>query len=351
MSGLETPVTAGAHGLDETRLVAWLEANVAGFTGPLEITRFPGGQSNPTYRLVTPSASYVLRRQPAGLLVKGAHAVDREARVMSALGAVGFPVPRVLAECQDPAVLGSWFYVMDLVVGRNFWQSSFPEVPAGERAAYFDAMNTTLATLHRLDIDQIGLADYGRSENYLARQISRWTRQYRADEAAAGRDRHMEMLVEWLPAHLPAEQKPVVIHGDFRVDNMIFHPERPEIVAVLDWELSTLGDPFADFTYHLMMYHLPARFPSGLAGTDVAALGLPSEAEYINRYCERTGHATLPALDYYLAFNMFRFASILHGIRGRLARGTAASPQAQEMSSHVEFLAELGVRLAGLRPA
>ncbi len=328
------------HEFDDTRLHRWMEEHVPGFEGPLQIERFKGGQSNPTYRLRTPARSYVLRRKPPGLLVKGAHAVEREARVLSALEVVDFPVPHVHALCTTDAVIGSWFYVMDMVEGRIFWDTSFPEVPHAERAAYLDAMNATLASLHGIEPAAVGLEDFGRTERYVERQIARWSKQYVADEQA-GRNPDMDRLVEWLPRNIPAEDEASIVHGDFRMDNMIFHPTEPRIVAVLDWELSTLGHPLADFAYHAMMYRMPPDIAGGIRGTDLAAAGLPSEREYIAAYCRRTGRHSIPDFDFYVAFNMFRFAAILHGIRGRLLRGTAASADAQAMSSRFERVAHL----------
>lgn len=333
------PVRA-QHRIDEAALSRWMQEHVAGFEGPLEVDQFKGGQSNPTYRLRTPARAYVLRRKPPGVLVKGAHAVEREARVMTALGKAGFPVPVVHGLCTDDSVIGSWFFVMDLIEGRIFWDASFADLPAASRAGYFDAMNATLASLHRLDPSAIGLADYGRAGGYVARQIDRWSQQYRADDLA-GRHPAMDSLTEWLPAHLPAADRTTVTHGDFRADNMIFHPTEARVLAVLDWELSTLGEPLADFSYHVMMYRMPPDILGGIAGIDLAAHGIPSEAEYVAAYCERTGRAGIPDLDFYMAFNMFRFAAILHGIKGRAARGTASSSDAQAMGDRFARVADL----------
>ncbi|MET0659547.1 MAG: phosphotransferase family protein [Steroidobacteraceae bacterium] len=343
-SGDTTPVREGFR-FDEGRLGAWLQEHVEAFDGPLEVTQFKGGQSNPTFQLTTPSQSYVLRRQPTGQLLKGAHAVDREARVMSALASVGFPVPRVFALCEDPSVIGSLFFVMDKVPGRIFWDSGFATVPRAERAAYLDAMNATLARLHSVDIARVGLSDFGRAENYMARQVSRWSKQY-LDDPETGRNAHMDTVIEWLQARVPAQHDASIIHGDFRVDNMIFHPELPQVVAVLDWELSTLGDPIADFTYHLMMYRLPPTLSGGLSGTNLAEHGLIDEDEYIRRYCARTHRDRLDNVPFYLVFNLFRFAAILHGIKGRMRRGTAASANPAEIASNFDFLAEQAARLA-----
>ena len=330
-----------AHRFDEAALAVWLAQNVTGYGGPLSVEQFKGGQSNPTYKLVTPAQSYVLRRKPPGQLLKGAHAIDREARVMSALGRTGFAAPHVRGLCTDDSVIGTSFYVMDLVEGRIFWDPTLPEIPLDQRAAYFDAMNRTIARLHMVDYEAIGLADFGRPGNYFERQVGRWSKQYLTDEAA-GRDPNMDRLVAWLPEHIPAGDETTIVHGDFRLDNMIFHPTEPRLLAVLDWELSTLGHPLADFAYHLMMYRMPALTIPGLAGSDIAALGLPREEEYIAAYCERTGRKDIPELSFYLAFNFFRFAAICHGIRGRLARGTAASPQAHRLAADFATIAKLG---------
>jgi aminoglycoside phosphotransferase (APT) family kinase protein len=327
------------------RLTAWGQANIEGFSGPVSLTRFAAGQSNPTFRLETPGKSYVLRRQPLGPLLKGAHALDREAKVMQALGKTGFPVPRVYGLCQDREVLGSWFYVMELVEGRIYMRSELEELPPAERAPLYDAMNATIAKLHALDPAAIGLGDYGRPENFLTRQISRWGRQYQED-TEAGRNADMDFLLEWLPANLPPEQKATIIHGDYRIDNLIFAPKTPQVAAVLDWELSTIGDPLADFTYHLMMYLLPPEFPAGLAGADLDALGLPDEESYVRDYCRRTGRQNLPALNFYIVFNMFRFAAILHGIIGRIKRGNAASTNAAMAERNFAPLAARAASLA-----
>jgi aminoglycoside phosphotransferase (APT) family kinase protein len=328
------------HRFDQERLADWMKANVAGFAGPLTVRQFKGGQSNPTYRLLTATASYVLRRKPPGHLLKGAHAVEREVQVLTALHSAAFPVPRVQGLCTDEAVIGTWFYVMDHIEGRIFWDMTLPDVARDQRPRYFEAMIETLARLHSLDYQAIGLADYGRPGNYFERQIARWSKQYLGD-LEAGRDPHMDRLIEWLPAHLPPGDETRIVHGDFRVDNMIFHPSEPRVLAVLDWELSTLGHPLADFSYHLMMYRMPPMVTDGLKGADLAALNIPSESEYVAAYCRLTGRADIPHLDFYLAFNLFRFAAIAHGIKGRLARGTASSPYAIRMTETVPVLAGL----------
>lgn len=330
-----------AHRFDEAQLAAWMKKHVDGFHGPLTVEQFKGGQSNPTYRLVTPSRSYVLRRKPPGELLQGAHAVEREARVMQAVRPGGFPVPHVHGLCMDEAVIGTAFYVMDMVEGRIFWDPALPDMAAHERASAFDAMNATIASLHQIDPYAVGLKDFGRPGSYFERQIARWTRQYREDDAA-GRDPNIDRLVEWLPAHIPEGNEISIVHGDFRLDNMIFAPDQTDILAVLDWELSTLGHPLADFAYHLMMYRMPPLTIPGLVGADLKALGIPTEEEYVASYCRRTGRAEIPALDFYLAFNFFRFAAICHGIKGRLARGTAASDQASRLVADLPIIADLG---------
>ncbi|MBX3561604.1 MAG: phosphotransferase family protein [Sphingomonas sp.] len=330
-----------AHRFDPAPLAAWLAAHVEGYAGPLAVEQFRGGQSNPTYKLVTPGRSYVLRRKPPGELLPGAHAVDREYRVIAALGAQGFPVARAYGLCTDESVIGTPFYVMEMVEGRIFWDTTFSEVSAAGRPAHFDAMNATLAQLHMIDPDTAGLGDYGKPGNYFARQIARWSKQYEGD-VEAGRVAAMDRLVEWLPANIPADEpRARVIHGDYRCDNMIFHPTEPRVLAVLDWELSTLGHPLADFTYHLMMYRMPAGITTGLAGADLAALNIPGEDEYVAAYCRRTGRDGIANLDFYVAFNLFRLAGIVHGIKGRLARGTAASAHAASMAAALEPLADL----------
>ncbi len=333
------PVRAALR-FDETRLTAWLHENIQGYAGPLTIEQFKGGQSNPTYKLITPHAAYVLRRKPPGELLKGAHAVEREAKVLTALGSAGFPVAHAHALCTDESFIGTWFYVMDMVEGRIFWDATFPDVPRAERPAYFDAMNATLATLHGIDYAAIGLSDYGRPGNYFARQIDRWSKQYLADEDA-GRDENMDRLMDWLPAHIPPGDESAIVHGDFRCDNMIFHPTEPRILAVLDWELSTLGHPLADFTYNAMMYRMPPHIVAGLAGADIAALNIPSEAEYVAAYCRRTKRREIAGYDFYMAFNFFRIAAIFHGIKGRVIRGTAASAQARERVKVFPELADI----------
>lgn len=335
-----------AHRFDEAALAGWLEDNVAGYAGPLTVSQFSGGQSNPTYKLHTPTRDYVLRRKPPGTLLKGAHAVEREHRVISALHAAGFPTPKTYGLCEDQAVIGTAFYVMDLVEGRNFWDTAFPGVSREERAALFDAMNATIAGLHSIDPAAVGLGDYGRPGNYFERQIARWSKQY-LDDADAGRVAAMDRLIDWLPANIPPGDEASIVHGDFRCDNMLFHPTEPRVVAVLDWELSTLGHPLADFAYHLMVYRMPPGYSTGLVGLDLPALHIPSEADYVAAYCRRTGREGIERLDFYLAFSLFRLAAIIHGIKGRLIRGTASSPQAAEAAAQLEDIAALALAQTG----
>jgi aminoglycoside phosphotransferase (APT) family kinase protein len=330
-----------AYRFDEARLAAWMADHIEGYGGPLEVEQFKGGQSNPTYKLTTPGRSYVLRRKPPGKLLKGAHAVEREARIIAALSSIDFPVPRVLGVCIDATVIGTWFYVMELVEGRIFWDATFPQVPRTDRALYFDAMNAVLARLHQVDYQAIGLANYGRPGNYFERQIARWPQQY-IDDMDAGRDPSMDRLVEWLPTHIPEGDETTLVHGDFRCDNLIFHPSEPRVLAVLDWELSTLGHPLADFAYHAMMYHMPPDIVAGLAGIEIERLGIPSEAAYVAAYCHRVARNSIPRYDFYLAFNFFRLAAIFHGIKGRVARGSAVSANASARARSFPILANLG---------
>jgi aminoglycoside phosphotransferase (APT) family kinase protein len=335
-----TTVVRDGLRFDVAALDAWMAGHVAGYAGPLEVAQFRGGQSNPTYQLTTPGCRYVLRRKPPGSLLPGAHAIEREAQVLAALGGVGFPVPQIHALCTDDAVIGTWFYVMSLVEGRIFWDATFPDVPRADRPAYFDAMNATLARLHQVNYVAVGLKDFGRPGNYFQRQIARWSRQYLEDQDA-GRDPYMDRLIAWLPENIPAGDETSIVHGDLRCDNIIFHPEKPVVVAVLDWELSTLGHPLADFAYNAMMYRMPPSVVAGLAGADLAALNIPSEAEYVAAYCRRTGRAAMPDFDFYVAFNFFRLVAIFHGIKGRVMRGTAASSQARERIKILPEFAEL----------
>jgi aminoglycoside phosphotransferase (APT) family kinase protein len=326
------------HRFDEAALARWLAGHVAGFEGPLSVMQFKGGQSNPTYRLETPTRAYVLRRKPFGPLLPSAHAVEREFRLISALGATGFPVPKAYALCEDASVIGAVFYVMEAVEGPIFWNGALPGMEPHERRATYEAMISTLARLHQTDFAAIGLSDYGRPGNYFARQVERWTKQYRASEA--DKIPAAERLIDWLPRTLPDQARTSIVHGDYRLDNLIFASEGGRVAAVLDWELSTLGDPLADFSYLLMQWVLPADGRSGLAGLDLPVLGIPTQAEAVALYCRLTGRDDVPALDWYFAFNLFRLVGILQGIAGRVRDGTAASPRAVEMASRAPLLAE-----------
>lgn len=325
--------------LDVPRLEAWLAANLDGFRAPLTVTRFKGGQSNPTYRLDTPGGAYVLRRKPGGRLLPSAHAVDREYRVMSALRETGVPVPRTYLLCEDESVAGTMFYVMDFLEGRIFFDPRLPAIAsASERAALYDDMNRVVAALHSLDYAALGLADFGREGGYVARQIGRWSKQYKASETEP--IPAMERLMEWLPAHLPADDETRLVHGDYRLDNLVFHASEPRVIGVLDWEIATLGHPLADFAYHVMAWRLSPEEFRGLRGSDLAGLGIPDEDAYVAAYARRTGRDGLPGWEFYLAYNMFRLAAILQGIVGRARDGTAANPDAPKMAALVRPLAE-----------
>ena len=345
MASIEAATTPMRPGLeiDAARLEEYLAGQVEGFAGPLTIRQFKGGQSNPTYLLVTPDRRYVLRRKPPGQLLASAHAVDREFKVISALGRhTDVPVPRAHVLCTDDSVIGTWFYVMDHVEGRIYWDPSFPDVPIAERRAHSFALCDALARLHRVDPEAAGLADYGKSTGYLSRQIARFSKQY-SEDSAGGRVESMERVIEWLPRNMPQHEPPAaVVHGDYRADNAIFHPAEPRIVAILDWELSSLGDPLADFAYHLMAYRLPTLSIPMLAGRDLDELGLPSEAEYVAHYEQVTGAKVDPRdLEFYLAFGMFRLAGIFHGIRSRVVRGTAVSAQARHYAGFTDTICDL----------
>ena len=326
------------HALDEATLDAWLAEHVEGYQGPLTLRQFKGGQSNPTYELTTPGRTYVLRRKPPGVLLPSAHAVDREFRVISALHAQGFPVARPYILCTDDSVIGSMFYVMDKVEGRVFWDLKLPDLSPAERRAIYEAQTDTLAALHRFDPDAIGLSDYGKPGNYFARQVGRWTKQYQASEIDA--IEAMDRLIAFLPESLPPDGPTRIVHGDFRLDNMILAPDRAEVRAVLDWELSTLGDPMADFSYLLIAWVIPATLRNGLAGADLEALGIPSVEETVARYAEKTGTAGPANLDWLFAYNLFRLAAICQGIAGRVRDGTAASSHARTMAAQVGPLSD-----------
>ena len=327
---------------DVAALEAWMRANVEGFEGPLRVEQFRGGQSNPTFRLETPGKRYVMRRKPAGKLLPSAHAVDREYRVITALAGSDVPVPRTYGLCVDDGVIGSAFYVMDFADGRVLWDGALPGMSNEERAAIYWEMNRVIAALHQVDYAKRGLGDYGKPGNYFARQIGRWTKQYQASETETIES--MNRLIEWLPRNIPASDETTIVHGDFRLDNLVFHPTENRVIAVLDWELSTLGHPLADISYHCMSWHVPPGAFRGLVGHDIAALGIPSEKEYVAAYCRRVGREAIDAndWDFYIAYNMFRAAGIAQGIMGRVLDGTAASQYAREVGKSARTLADLG---------
>ncbi|UOM33030.1 phosphotransferase family protein [Acuticoccus sp. I52.16.1] len=338
---------AAAAPLDLTALDAWMARTVPGYAGPLSAEKFAGGQSNPTFRLTTPGDAYVLRRKPPGTLLKSAHAVDREFRVQHALAGTAVPVARMVALCEDEDVIGSMFYVMEHVEARHFDDPRTPELSREERAAVFDAMNATVAAIHMVDLGAVGLADYGRPGNYFARQLGRWSTQYRASETRHIAD--MEALIAWLEANLPEDDgRRTLVHGDFRLDNLLFHRSRPEVKAVLDWELSTLGHPFADLAAILMQWRLePGTTGRGLAGVDRAAAGIPTDTAFVEAYCARTGIDAVPHLNVYLAFCFFRMAGILQGIEKRRIDGNASNPQrAAAAGALVPLYAAMGLEAA-----
>ncbi|MCP1337634.1 phosphotransferase family protein [Futiania mangrovi] len=334
--------------IDAARLEAYLARHIAGFSGPLTIRQFKGGQSNPTYLLETPSRKYVLRRKPPGKLLPSAHAVDREYRVMKALGPTPVPVPQALHLCEDESIAGTMFYVMSFAEGRIFWEPLMPASSGEERAAVYDSMNAAIAALHTVDPAAVGLADFGKPGNYFERQIGRWSKQYKASETDPLPE--MDRLIDWLPGALPDEartEETCIVHGDYRIDNVVFAKDSAEALAILDWELSTLGHPLADFTYHLMLWRLPAEgaFP-GMAGADLTALGIPTEAEYAEAYCARTKRPMIRNMDYFMAYNAFRIAAILQGIAGRVRDGTATSDAAKQTVKGIPGLAKLAWEFA-----
>ncbi|HEY2752000.1 phosphotransferase [Phenylobacterium sp.] len=335
-----TKPVAETHRFDEASLARWMTANVAGYAGPLEVRQFKGGQSNPTYQLITPGKKYVLRRKPPGKLLPSAHAVDREYKVITAVGTTGFPVARTYGLCTDDAVIGTWFYIMDMVEGRILWDQTLPQYEPAERHAIFMDKIKTLAALHNTDYEAIGLSDYGKPGNYMGRQVDRWTKQYKASETRLIPE--MERLIEWLPRTLPAQERTSIVHGDYRLDNMIFHPTEPRVIAVLDWELSTLGEPLADFTYLLM------NWVNGSISTipDPKAHGIPTLQETVDYYCSLTGRTGLHDLDWFFSYNAFRLAGILQGIVGRVRDGTANSPHAAQQADRVVSLAQASWRFA-----
>ena len=344
-----TRAVSGAHAFDTAALTAWLEQHLQGFAGPLAVEMFKGGQSNPTYLQNTPGKSYVMRSKPGPVakLLPSAHAVEREFAVMHGLYGTAVPVPKMQVLCEDESVIGRAFYLMEYLEGRVLWDQALPGMEPAERAAIYDEMNRVIAALHTVPFAERGLADYGKTGNYFERQIGRWSRQYLA--SATQPIPAMDALMQWLPAHMPDSARDAsrvsIVHGDYRLDNLMFHPTEPRVMAVLDWELSTLGHPLADFSYHCMAWNIPHGLFRGIGGLDLQALGIPSEADYIARYCERTGLATPEALradwNFYMAYNMFRIAAILQGIAKRVEAGTAASAQAKASGEGARPMAEL----------
>ncbi len=337
------PVAEGQR-FDGVALERYLREHVEGFEGPLAVEQFRGGQSNPTFLLKAGGGRYVLRRKPAGKLLPSAHAVDREHRVMRALAGSEVPVPRTHCLCEDDGVIGTAFFVMDYVPGRVLWDPTLPGMQPAERAAIFDEMNRVLAALHRVDPAAVGLETFGKPGSYFARQIDRWTRQYRASETDA--IEAMDRLIAWLPQHVPPGERTSIVHGDYRLDNLVFHPTEPRIVAVLDWELSTLGHPLADFSYHLMTWRVAPGDFRGLLGCDLAALGIPGEEAYVEAYCRRTGLGAIDPehMGFYRAYNMFRLAAILQGVMARALQGNASNVKAMDAGRRARPLAEAGWR-------
>jgi aminoglycoside phosphotransferase (APT) family kinase protein len=341
-SGVVSQTTAVRHGheIDRAALDRYLTEHLTGYRGPLEIRQFEGGQSNPTYLLHTSDREYVLRKKPPGQLLPSAHQVEREYRVMTALGGSGIPVPHTLLLCADPSVIGTSFFVMECVAGRVFRQPHLPGVSPEDRAAMYDDMADVLARLHRVDVRTAGLSDYGKPGNYYARQIARWSQQYvaaKTDEIPA-----MDRLMAWLPEHIPAGDEIAIVHGDYRVENLIFHPTEPRIVAVVDWELSTLGHPLADLAYNCLTYHLAPEALGRVEAGDTDRSGMPDEAAYVAAYCRRAGRSLIPEWHFYLAFSMFRLASILQGVYARGLQGNAASTHALQRGAAARQIAERG---------
>jgi aminoglycoside phosphotransferase (APT) family kinase protein len=337
-------LVAPVHAIDPVAIAAYLREHVAPFSGEIKVEQFHGGQSNPTYRITAGDRRYVLRRKPPGPLLPSAHAVDREFRVMTALAGTDVPVPRMYALCEDPFMIGTAFYVMEYVEGRVLWDPMLPGMTREERAAHYDELNRVIAALHRVDVRAAGLSDYGKPGNYVERQVARWSRQYQA--AVGDRIPAMDRLIEWLPRHAPSSDETAIVHGDYRIDNVIFHASEPRVLAVLDWELSTLGHPLSDFAYQVMAWRLTPQQFRGLKGADLKALGIPTEEEYIALYCRRTGRAAIPDWEIYLIFNMFRIAAILHGVLSRAFQGNASSNNAIEQGSRARLVADTAWEMA-----
>jgi aminoglycoside phosphotransferase (APT) family kinase protein len=327
------------HRFDVDALDRYMRANVAGYEGPLVVEQFRGGQSNPTFMLAAGGRRYVLRKKPPGKLLPSAHAVDREYRVMTALAGSGVPVPRTWALCMDESVIGTAFFIMDCVDGHIHWDYTLKHLPRSDRAAIYDEMNRVIAVLHGVKYEAVGLADYGRPGNYLGRQIARWSKQYRASETK--KIEAMDRLIEWLPANIPPGDETSIVHGDYHLNNMIFHPSEPRVLAVLDWELSTLGHPLVDFAYHCLDWQLPPEMLGRLGGVDVTALGIPTMEEYVDAYCRRTGRGRIEHFDFYQAFGLFRIAGVHQGIVKRIEDGSVSNPRARDVARPV-FLAEQG---------
>jgi len=335
------------HRFDVAALERYLSPRIPSFAGPVTVRQFQGGQSNPTYQLAAGGHEYVLRRKPPGKLLPSAHAVDREYRILTALGRTDVPVPKTYVLCEDPGVIGTVFYVMDWVRGRIMVDPLLPGISPADRAAIYDSMNDVLARLHRVDWQELGLADFGKPGSYFTRQIHRWSSQYRASETE--RIEAMERLMTWLPEHVPSDDHTTVVHGDFRLGNVVIHPSEPRVLAVLDWELSTLGHPLADLAYNAMAYHLDPDILGGVKGQDLEALGIPTEEDYLAAYCRRTGRKDIPDWSFYVAFSMFRLAAIAQGIMGRVLAGTANDANARARGERARPMAEAGWRLVESR--
>ena len=329
---------------DEAALQAYMEEHVEGFTGNLEVEQFRGGQSNPTYKLQAGGTSYVMRRKPPGELLPSAHAVDREFKVISALQETDVPVAKTYCLCTDESIVGTWFYIQEHVEGRIFWLPSLPDMTPDQRGPIFDAMNDAIAKLHNVDVDAVGLGDFGKRTDYIARQINRWSKQYKASETED--IPAMNNLMTWLPDNMPTRDECSVVHGDYRLDNMIFHPTEPRVLAILDWELATLGDPIADFTYNCQQWYLPPDLFNGLLVPDLAETGIPPIEDYVSAYCRRTGREKIENFEFYIAYNLFRLAGIMQGIMGRYVDGTASSDYAKNMGEQAKPVAEVAWALA-----